>query len=89
MLPLCRTPKAIGCVFAMLSLVLVLRQRPVWDVVTGQQIGPAMKRDSSVNGAVLTKDERRILCRSRDHRPLPHPLAVTMQPHAFRIRHSH
>jgi hypothetical protein len=29
----------------------------LWDVATGQQIGPAMKHDRSVNGAVLTKDE--------------------------------
>jgi len=39
----------------------------LWDVATGQQIGPAMKHDNSVSGAVLTKDETRILSWSDDH----------------------
>jgi hypothetical protein len=30
----------------------------LWDVATGQQIGPAMKHDRTVNGAVLTKSYR-------------------------------
>jgi WD40 repeat protein len=38
----------------------------LWDVATGQQIGPAMKHDGSVSGAVLTKDETRILSWSGD-----------------------
>jgi WD40 repeat protein len=33
------------------------------DAVTGSPIGPAMKHDGSVNGALLTKDETRILSR--------------------------
>jgi WD40 repeat protein len=39
----------------------------LWDVATGQQIGPAMKHDDSVFGARLTKDETRILSWSDDH----------------------
>jgi WD40 repeat protein len=39
----------------------------LWDVATGQPIGPAMKHDDSVNGAALTKDETRILSWSRDN----------------------
>ena len=31
----------------------------LWDIATGQPIGPAMKHDGEVNGAVLTKDETR------------------------------
>jgi WD40 repeat protein len=33
----------------------------LWDVATGQQIGPAMRHDGWIMGAVLTNDERRIL----------------------------
>jgi WD40 repeat protein len=33
----------------------------LWDAATGAPIGPAMKHDGSVNGALLTKDETRIL----------------------------
>jgi hypothetical protein len=33
----------------------------LWDVATGQQIGPAMRHDAPVFGATLTRDERRIL----------------------------
>jgi hypothetical protein len=32
-----------------------------WDAATGRQIGPTMKHEGSVRGALLTKDERRIL----------------------------
>jgi WD40 repeat protein len=39
----------------------------LWDVATGQQIGPAMKHDGTVVGALLTQDERRILSWSGDH----------------------
>jgi WD40 repeat protein len=38
----------------------------LWDVATGQQIGPAMKHDRPVTGAVLTKGETRILSWSWD-----------------------
>jgi WD40 repeat protein len=33
----------------------------LWDAATGQQIGPAMKHDGDGRGALLTKDESRIL----------------------------
>jgi WD40 repeat protein len=39
----------------------------LWDVATGQQIGPAMKHDNWVMGALLTNDETRILSWSRGH----------------------
>jgi WD40 repeat protein len=38
----------------------------LWDAATGQQIGPVMKHEREVIGALLTKDERRILSWSRD-----------------------
>jgi WD40 repeat protein len=38
----------------------------LWDVATGQQVGPAMKHDDAVNGALLTKDGTRILSWSDD-----------------------
>ena len=37
----------------------------LWDVATGQQIGPGMKHDCWGLGAVLTKDETRILSWSK------------------------
>ncbi len=49
----------------------------LWDVETGRQIGPAMQHDNgvlgkhvfanAVNGALLTRDETRILSWSNDH----------------------
>jgi hypothetical protein len=38
----------------------------LWNVATGQQIGPAMKHDDFVRGALLTKDETPILSWSTD-----------------------
>ena len=38
----------------------------LWDIATGQQIGPAMKHDGAVVGARLTKDKTRILSWSDD-----------------------
>jgi hypothetical protein len=40
---------------AMLHATILLR---LWDVATGQQIGPAMKHDDDVRGAMLTKEGR-------------------------------
>jgi hypothetical protein len=37
------------------------------DVATAQQIGPAMKHDGAVYGALLTKDESRIMSWSDDN----------------------
>ena len=44
----------------------------LWDVATGQQIGPAMKHDGAVVGAVLTegRDAHPVLVRR------PHPAPV-------------
>jgi WD40 repeat protein len=39
----------------------------LWDVTTGQPIGPAMKHDDWVIDALLTKDETRILSWSSDN----------------------
>ena len=33
----------------------------LWDVATGRQIGPAMTHDDTVWGALLSRDETRIL----------------------------
>ncbi|MGB0126030.1 MAG: TIR domain-containing protein, partial [Rhodocyclaceae bacterium] len=37
-----------------------------WDAATGAQIGPALAHEDSVNGAVFSKDEHRILTHSAD-----------------------
>jgi WD40 repeat protein len=39
----------------------------LWDVATGQQIGPAMTHDGLVWGARLSRDETRILSWSEDN----------------------
>ena len=39
----------------------------LWDVATGRQIGPAMTHDGGVDGALLSRDETRILSWSSDH----------------------
>jgi WD40 repeat protein len=38
----------------------------LWNAATGAPVGPAMKHDGSVRGALLTKDEKRILSWSAD-----------------------
>jgi WD40 repeat protein len=38
----------------------------LWDTATGQQIGPAMQHEGGVNGALLFKDQSRILSWSSD-----------------------
>ncbi|MBY3213462.1 WD40 repeat domain-containing protein [Rhizobium laguerreae] len=38
----------------------------LWDLASGQQMGPAMQHDASVNGALLTPDGSRALSRSDD-----------------------
>jgi hypothetical protein len=64
----------------------------VWDVATGQEIGPAMKHDDSVYGGLL-RGPRRFRCRCsttdllyRFFSVMPPAAcgAVTMQRHAFR-----
>ena len=39
----------------------------LWDLATGQQVRPGMEHDGFVVGAVMTKDETRILSWSSDN----------------------